>query len=248
MSSASVYYQDDHVTLIHGRWQDALDAGMVPQVDAVITDPPYSERTHAGSDGAVARSGDGAERRELGYVFLTNDDVRNLVHGLAPITTSWCAFLTDDILAPTYRGCAADEGRYDFAPVPILQHKPRLSGDGPGSGTVWLCTSRPRAARFMKWGSLPSRYMSRPAKFAGVQGSKPLQLMRALVRDYSRPGDLILDPCAGGGTTALAARLEGRRCITIERDEATCEIAKRRLSTMPIETAKGQTALFGDAS
>jgi DNA modification methylase len=40
--------------------------------------------------------------------------------------------------------------------------------------------------------------------------------MRALVRDYSRPGDLVVDPCAGGGTTLAAALLEGRRACGAE--------------------------------
>jgi tRNA G10 N-methylase Trm11 len=37
--------------------------------------------------------------------------------------------------------------------------------------------------------------------------------MRALVRDYSRPGDLVCDPCCGAGTTLRAAIEEGRRAI-----------------------------------
>jgi site-specific DNA-methyltransferase (adenine-specific) len=75
-------------------------------------------------------------------------------------------------------------------------------------------------------------------------GAKPLTLMRAIVRDYTRPGDLVLDPFCGSGTTALACRMEGRRCLTIERDANTVEIARRRLSLTPIETARGQLPLL----
>ena len=53
--------------------------------------------------------------------------------------------------------------------------------------------------------------------------------MRAIVRDYSRPGDLIVDPCAGGSTTLLAAAIEGRRAIGAEIDEATYYKAVKRL-------------------
>ncbi len=42
-----VVYRDDDVMLICSKWQDVI--GDLPVVDAVITDPPYSERTHAGS-------------------------------------------------------------------------------------------------------------------------------------------------------------------------------------------------------
>ncbi len=53
--------------------------------------------------------------------------------------------------------------------------------------------------------------------------------MQAIVRDYTRPGDLVVDPFAGGGTTALACAIEGRRCITSEMDEITFAKAKARL-------------------
>ncbi len=54
--------------------------------------------------------------------------------------------------------------------------------------------------------------------------------MRLIVRDYSRPGDLIVDPYAGSGTTLLAAAMEGRRCIGAEMDPKTWKLAGKRLS------------------
>jgi DNA modification methylase len=53
--------------------------------------------------------------------------------------------------------------------------------------------------------------------------------MRALVRDYTRPGDLICDPCAGGGTTLLAGVMEGRRAVGAECMPEHYEIARKRL-------------------
>ncbi len=48
---------------------------------------------------------------------------------------------------------------------------------------------------------------------------KPISLMQQVVRMYTPPGGIILDPFAGSGTTAEAARLEGNDCILIERDD-----------------------------
>jgi hypothetical protein len=59
---------------------------------------------------------------------------------------------------------------------------------------------------------------------------KPLEWMRWLVRIATRPGELILDPFAGSGTTGAAAMREGRKCILIEKEPAYCEIIRRRLS------------------
>jgi site-specific DNA-methyltransferase (adenine-specific) len=59
---------------------------------------------------------------------------------------------------------------------------------------------------------------------------KPLSLMRWLVRLVTPAGGVVLDPFAGSGTTAEAARLEDFRAICAEADERYCELAARRLS------------------
>ena len=43
--------------------------------------------------------------------------------------------------------------------------------------------------------------------------TKPLELMRAIVEDFTRPGELVLDAFAGSGTTGVACRLHGRRFV-----------------------------------
>ncbi|HTQ12548.1 MAG TPA: site-specific DNA-methyltransferase [Rhizomicrobium sp.] len=60
---------------------------------------------------------------------------------------------------------------------------------------------------------------------------KPLSLMAYLITLGSRPGDVVLDPFLGSGTTALAAKLLGRRYIGIEREKKYLSIARARLAT-----------------
>ncbi len=73
---------------------------------------------------------------------------------------------------------------------------------------------------------LPWRYTGNPLH----PNQKPVELFRTLVEAFSRPGDLILDPFAGSGTTAVAARQTGRRFIIIENLEHYCQAARARLS------------------
>ncbi len=55
---------------------------------------------------------------------------------------------------------------------------------------------------------------------------KPLDLMLALVSDYSDPGDVVIDPCCGVGTTVLAAHLLGREAHGLELTAGVAEIAE----------------------
>lgn len=59
---------------------------------------------------------------------------------------------------------------------------------------------------------------------------KPVELMRYLVRTYTNPGDMVLDVTCGSGTTCLAAMLEGRKSIGIEKDEQYAKIAINRIA------------------
>lgn len=57
---------------------------------------------------------------------------------------------------------------------------------------------------------------------------KPGDLMRWLVAKI--PGELILDPFGGSGTTGVAAIAEGRRCLLIEKEAAYVDIARKRIA------------------
>jgi site-specific DNA-methyltransferase (adenine-specific) len=58
---------------------------------------------------------------------------------------------------------------------------------------------------------------------------KPLELMLWLVRSYSNPRHLVIDPFMGSGTTLVAAKMTGRRAIGVDSNERFCEIAAKRL-------------------
>src|ERR1700759_172582 len=59
---------------------------------------------------------------------------------------------------------------------------------------------------------------------------KPEALLHRVILSSTRPGDVILDPFFGTGTTGAAARRLGRRYVGIERDPGYAEFARRRIS------------------
>lgn len=59
---------------------------------------------------------------------------------------------------------------------------------------------------------------------------KPLALMRELIDKHSDPGDLVVDPFLGSGTTALAAYQIGRSFAGCDIDDGYVEVAKERLA------------------
>lgn len=206
----------------------AYDEAMVDVAcDALVADPPYSARTHAGHDGAV--SSVGGSRRRLSYQGWDRRDVRAFVRFWHPRTRGWLAVLSCSVLAPIWREELERAGRYAFAAVPcvIPGMSVRLSGDGPSSWAVMLTVARPKSKEWATWGTLPGAYQAR--RGADHIGGKPLELMSAIVRDYSRPGDVIADPVAGLATTGVAALSEGRQFIGGELDGATYQRAVDRL-------------------
>lgn len=58
---------------------------------------------------------------------------------------------------------------------------------------------------------------------------KPMILLERILLAASQPGDLVMDPFLGSGTTAIAAALHGRKFVGIESDMAHVELARARL-------------------
>ena len=58
---------------------------------------------------------------------------------------------------------------------------------------------------------------------------KPVSALIPLIQAFSKPGDLVLDPFCGSGSTLIAANSLGRRFVGMELDSSQCETARNRL-------------------
>ena len=61
------------------------------------------------------------------------------------------------------------------------------------------------------------------------RGNWPPQLVRALITMYTSPGDTVLDPMVGGGTTCVEAKLLGRNCIGVDISYDAVMLAMHRV-------------------
>lgn len=93
-------------------------------------------------------------------------------------------------------------------------------------GTVWgVPSDGPH------WGRVPGNSRERRA---GHPNQLPERYLERILLAYSHPGDRVLDPFAGSGTTATVAAALGRSCVTIDVSPATCRSVADRVKAGPI--------------
>jgi len=256
-------------TIAHADWRELARRvrDEVGSVSAVITDCPYSERTHSGHDGGTRHDGsvirdhapeygDRKKTKGINYAPWAVADVDAFVDAWAPLTRGWMVSLTDDVLWPAWRDAMERNGRLTFAGLPMVDigSRVRLTGDGPSSWSCWLCVSRPRDGAWLtSWRAsrhargadcaLPGWYVQTGKGDRAVMGGKRSDAMIKVLDDYSEPGDLVADPCCGGGTTLLAAKLLGRRFVGSDISAEHVEIARERLRDTPTRDKAGTLAI-----
>jgi site-specific DNA-methyltransferase (adenine-specific) len=213
-------------------------------VDAVIADPPYSsggttstDRTSQTARGKYVSSGvahtladfEGDQRDQRSFAFWSTLWLIECLRltkprGVCLVFTDWRQLpsTTDALQAAgwVWRGL-------------VVWHKP---GARPHKGRF------ANGAEYLVWGSkghlgaqpeapcLPGVYsVASPRGDERVHiTQKPLLLLRQLI-GITTPGATVLDPFAGSGTTGVAAVLEGRRFIGIEKSEGIAQAARDRI-------------------
>lgn len=222
------YYDDGVVTLFHGDMRAILPA--LGQVDHVITDPPYDAQTHAG---ARRETAEGIAAIDIDFAPL---HVETVVPLLLAAARRWVvAFCALEQLG-AYRdiaGSAYVRGAFWHR----VNGSPQFTGDRPaqpGEGIAVLHASGVRK----RWNGGGKRGYYTATVVQGVgrvhPTQKPEALMRALIEDFTDPGESLLDPFAGSGTTLVAAKRLGRRVIGIEQSQAYCDAIVARLGEGPL--------------
>ena len=202
-------------------------------VDVVITDPPYEAEAHT-SQRLVARSGGRLEVEPLAFPPITEQLRAESAREMTRLARRWILVFCQVEAAMKWRAALERFGAvYKRTCLWVKPDgKPQYSGDRPGIGyeSIVACHAPGRS----KWNGGGSHGVFIVNKGGdprtGHQTQKPLALMELLVRLFSDPGELVLDPFAGSGTTGVAAVRLGRRFAGWEMNPEYVDIARRRIS------------------
>jgi site-specific DNA-methyltransferase (adenine-specific) len=266
-SIARVLTGEERWGIVQGDCREVLP--LLEFADCCIMDPPYSRRVHENASTShrtylpdVGKFSCRERRRiEIGFDHIDPPTRRFIAGWCASAVRRWTLAFSDvesiwlwrisfEAAGLNYRrNCEWDR----------INGAPQFNGMEPAAGSEAIVCAHRKGARHWNGGGKAGRY-SFPivANRAGQRGSrihptqKPLELMTALVRDFTDPNDLIVDPFAGSGTTGLAALRLGRRFIGIERDAVHALTARDRLAAetggLTLSSSRaGQRPLFGGA-
>lgn len=252
------YYADDAVTLYHGDCLEVLPTLADKSIDHVITDPPYDEHTHSkqrvGGSDAPKRNGRGdtvlrasfSRSKDLGFEAMDHETLWVVCREAARLTRRWVLIYSNIELADTWRTALVSNGLEYIRTGAWIKRgcTPQFTGDRPAQGFEAITIAHPKGRKRWNGGGRVAVWSHSIVlnKFTGDTRrvhttQKPIELMRELVSLFTDPGELVLDPFAGSGTTARACKDLGRRCILIEREEKYCEIAAKRMAqeALPLE-------------
>jgi len=202
--------------VIHGDCVVILRSLPNESVNLVVTDPPYLVRYHP-RDGRRCR----------------NDDTD---YWLKPTFRELYRVLKPDALCATF---------YGWPWIDRFMLAWKESGFRPVSHLTWAKSYSSREGYTQSYhevgyllakGKPPMPEKPPPDvlpwEYTGNKlhpNEKPVIAMTPLIEAFSKLGDIVLDPFAGSGTTAVAARAWGRRFILIESVSHNCQVARDRL-------------------
>jgi site-specific DNA-methyltransferase (adenine-specific) len=221
------------VTLYLGDCREILPT--LGRVSAVVTDPPFEAEAHT-LQRRVKRGGGLMEPEALPFAALTEDQRIETARWAAEMCSGWfLAFCQAEAVSIWRASIEAAGATYKRSMIWIKPDgMPQYSGDRPGMGyesivAAWCGDGKSQWNGGGRHGVFTHNKNDHGGKAAPHPTTKPVPLMRELLGLFSNPGDLILDPFMGSGTTGVAAVKLGRRFAGIEVEPKYFDIACRRV-------------------
>ena len=207
------------VTLYHGDCLEILP--MLEGVDAVITDPPYGMDLDTDFSNMNNPNGFKGLGRGNRYESVINDDIA--------FDPSVVLSIAKTVILFGYDYYAS---RLPSGTVMVWDKRLTTSADrcwGNPFELLWINRKVGKKFYRVRWYGLFGTE-KQDIKHRIHPTQKPLLLMMQIIENFTNPGDTILDPFMGSGTTGVACVETGRNFIGIEIDADYFKIAQRRIA------------------
>ena len=234
MTLPAPFYETPGVVLYHGNCRDILPL-LVEQVDHVITDPPYEAECHT-EGRRVYGPGNKPVGQAIPFAQMDEDTRADVSKHFGRLAKRWALVFCQVEAAMIWRGVLEAGGLgYKRTCVWVKPDaKPQFTGDRPGMGyesiVAMHAPGKPRWNGGGRGGVFTFNKNDNGGFPAPHPTTKPDKLMRELIGLFTDPGETILDPFAGSGSTLRAAKDMGRKAIGIEMSEEYCKVIQRRLA------------------
>ena len=217
-------------------------------IDHNFADPPYEAEAHSKGRRVLKSKHDHGIRKTtahmIAYPPITEAERAAVSAEIVRVTRRWALVFCQAEAVHLWRACleAAGAKHWRIGCYRKIGAQPQISGTGPGVGweaieIVWcggVGQSWQAGGKVAVWSHTREGRFPHGPVFR--DGQKPLSLLEEITRDFSKPGDLILDPYAGAATTLVACKRLGRSAIGWELDPVTHAKALARLeATEPAE-------------
>jgi len=227
------YYQDDWVTLYHG---DCREITEWLTADVLVTDPPYGRRWRQGDIEDLR--GWPKSRNAASLTGIANDDSTEVRDGILGMWGDRPAIVFGDLMLPPPDGNKLTGIYHKTDPTAGLRGavaKVRRDAEGIYFVGNWGRSSLGgRSSIFASRAQISSANGIVARDGGGHPHTKPQDVLLDLI---GLTAGTIADPCAGSGSTLVAAKYVGRSAIGVELEERYCETAAKRLV---------QDTLFGE--
>ena len=226
-------------------------------IDVCLCDPPYEAEAHT-KGRRTKRNGGVCVPEVLPFAAITESVREAASLEIARTTKRWALVFCQTEAAQMWAQ-ALSAGGLDYVRTMVWikpDGQPQFTGDRPGVGYESIVVAHAKGRKRWNGGGRTGVFSALREKGPRVCGqnigaphptTKPLPLMRELVSLFTDPGELVLDPFAGSGSTGVACGMLGRRFIGWELDANYYEIARRRLSGEEAKPRPEQPSLFGGA-
>lgn len=239
------YYERDGIQIFHGDCREILPTLARESVDLLWTDPPYG---HSNGEGDLAAARIGVKGGRKGTLDAIKNDRQEDWEKLIPEFLRLAVPVLKSDCCCCCCCCGGGGPSPSFAKTALWMdeilsffHAVVWDKSARGNGLGWryrrnyeFVMVAHRKGGKLSWSNpelaVPNIIRTMPDDNTLHPTTKPVDLVAHFIHWHTKPGDMVLDPFMGSGTTLRAAKDLGRRAIGIELEEKYCEIAAERLA------------------